>query len=206
MARSITFKFGADTSQLTRALGGIRKSISGMLGGFSVGGILGAGVAGFGIQQLIGGAMNLNPKVANSLLGAEEAAVSGIARGLGKLEPQILQLTEALPRLIEGVATVIGGLSDFYFGLQNDFEKVAGFAGAGFQYAVQGDITNAADQAARAFTTVAQDMGIIDLDPAVLKALTEGDARRNLGGMAVRAAGASARTQADPARTAEPRP
>ena len=37
MARSITFKFGADTSQLTRALGGIRKSIGGMLGGISLG-------------------------------------------------------------------------------------------------------------------------------------------------------------------------
>jgi len=206
MARSITFKFGADTSQLSRALGGIRKSISGMLGGFSVGGILGAGVAGFGIQQMIGAAMNLSPKVANSLLGAQEAAISSLASGLAKLEPQILRLTDQLPMLVDSIALAIAGLSDFYFKLQNDTTNVAGFAGAGFQYAVQGDITNAADQAARAFTTVAQDMGIIDLDPAVLKALTEGDARRNLGGMAVRAAGASARTQADPARSAEPRP
>ena len=47
MARSITFKFGADTSQLTKALGGIRKSIGGMLGGFSLGGILGAGITRF---------------------------------------------------------------------------------------------------------------------------------------------------------------
>ena len=206
MARSITFKFGADTSQLSRALGGIRKSISGMLGGLSVGGILGAGIAGFGIQQLIGGAMNLSPKVANSLLGAEEAAISGLARGLGELEPLILKLTDQLPALIENMAKATSGLADFYLTLQSDLEKVAGFLGAGFQYLMQGDVNKAADQAGRAFAFVAQDLGIVNLDPAVLKALTEGDARRNLAGMAVRAAGASARTQADPARTADPRP
>ncbi len=206
MARSITFKFGADTSALSRALGGIRKSISGMLGGLSVGGILGAGIAGFGIQQLIGGAMNLSPKVANSLLGAEEAAISGLARGLSELEPLILKLTDQLPALIENMAKATSGLADFYLTLQSDLEKVAGFLGAGFQYLMQGDVGKATDQAGRAFAFVAQDLGILNLDPEVLKALTEGDARRNIAGMAIRAHGASARTQRDPARTAEPRP
>jgi len=206
MARSITFKFGADTSALTRALGSVRKSIGGMLGGFSVGGILGAGVAGFGIQQMIGAAMNLSPKVANSLLGAEEAAVSGLARGLGKLEPQILQLTEALPRLIEAVATVIQGLSDFYFGLQDDLKDVAGFVGAGFQYAKQGDLMKALDQNAAIFALVGNSMGLTDINREFINAATEGDFGTNLARIAVREAGASARRQRDPARTAEPRP
>ena len=103
MARSITFKFGADTSQLTRALGGIRKSIGGMLGGVSLGGILGAGVAGFSIQKLIGSAMNLSPTFANTMLEVEERAVRGLAAAMYEMEPQLLELADILPDLVSGL-------------------------------------------------------------------------------------------------------
>ena len=104
MARSITFKFGADTSQLTRSLKGMKKSIGGMLGGMGgIGGMLGAGIAGFGIQQLIGAAMNISPKFANSMLELEEKAIRGLAAALYQVEPQLLMLADALPGLIAGV-------------------------------------------------------------------------------------------------------
>ena len=144
MARSITFKFGADTSQLTKALGGIRKSIGGMLGGFSLGGILGAGIAGFGIQQLLGSMMNLSPKFANTMLEIEERAVRGLGSALYEVQPQLLQLADSLTDLVAAIIRGIAGLTTTYRAAQSGTSAAAGY----FTEAAMG-VSNRLDTAIR---------------------------------------------------------
>tara|TARA_R110002095_G_scaffold129421_1_gene112236 strand:- start:174 stop:809 length:636 start_codon:yes stop_codon:yes gene_type:complete len=211
MARSITFKFGADTSQLTRALGGIRKSIGGMLGGVSLGGILGAGVAGFSIQKLIGSAMNLSPTFANTMLEVEERAVRGLAAAMYEMEPQLLELADILPDLVSGLLKSVAALTTFYRSLQKDTTMAAGYFGAAFAKDMAGDKSGMFASFQAGFGTLINSvpngigMGNV-FDPQVLQDLSDaGPAaaiRRGVG----RALGASARTQIDPARSAAPRP
>lgn len=211
MARSITFKFGADTSQLSRALGGIRKSIGGMMGGISLGGILGAGIAGFSIQQLIGSAMNLSPTFANTMLEVEERAVRGLATALYRIEPQLLQLADALPDLVSQLLESVSALAVFYRSLQKDTTTAAGFYGAAFAKDRAGNTAGAFQSFQAGFGTLinsgASKLGFGNVfDPLILQDLSdagpEAAIRRGIG----RALGASARTQADPARSAAPRP
>ena len=211
MARSITFKFGADTSQLTRALGGIRKSIGGMLGGFSLGGILGAGVAGFSIQKLIGSAMNLSPTFANTMLEVEERAVRGLAAAMYEMEPQLLELADILPDLVSGLLKSIAALAVFYRSLQKDTTKAGGYFGAAFAKDMAGDKAGAFASFQAGFGTLLNAgsnlVGAGNIaDPQMLQDLSDAGPsaaiRRGVG----RALGASARTQIDPARSAAPRP
>jgi hypothetical protein len=211
MARSITFKFGADTSQLTRALGGIRKSIGGMLGGISLGGILGAGIAGFGIQQLIGSAMNLSPTFANTMLEVEERAVRGLAEGLYRIQPQLLKLADALPDLVSRVVEGVFALALFYRSLQKDTTTAAGYFGAFLAKDAAGDKQGAFESLQAGFGTLLNSgsrfVGSGNIaDPQMLQDLS--DAGRSvaiLRGIS-RGLGASARTQLDPARSANPMP
>ena len=211
MARSITFKFGADTSQLTRALGGIRKSIGGMLGGVSLGGILGAGVAGFSIQKLIGSAMNLSPTFANTMLEVEERAVRGLAAAMYEMEPQLLELADILPDLVSGLLKSVSALSVFYRSLQKDTTTAAGFYGAAFAKDRAGNTAGAFQSFQAGFGTLinsgANKLGMGNVfDPQMLQDLSDAGPsaaiRRGVG----RSLGASARTQIDPARSAAPRP
>ena len=211
MARSITFKFGADTSQLTRALGGIRKSIGGMLGGISLGGILGAGVAGFSIQKLIGSAMNLSPTFANTMLEVEERAVRGLASALYRIQPELLQLADTLPELVSKLLESVAALATFYRSLQKDTTKAAGYFGAFLAKDIAGDKTGAFNSFQAGFGTLLNTgsnfVGAGNVfDPQTLQDLSDAGSsaaiRRGVG----RSLGASARTQLDPARSAAPRP
>ena len=63
--RNLTVLFGADTSKLTKALGGLRKKISGAFSGMlSLKGMAMAGIGGFGIGQAVGLMMYLSPAFA----------------------------------------------------------------------------------------------------------------------------------------------
>ena len=213
MARSITFKFGADTSQLTRALGSVRKSIGGMLGGISLGGILGAGIAGFGIQQLIGGAMNISPTFANTMLDAEERAVRGFANAMYDLQPQILQLADTIPVLVSGSIKLAARFAEIYGDVQSATSKAAGLYTEAV-LGVMGRFSTASSyrelfgpslmQGMAGFGALTNAAGLTDVNPQALEFI-EGVARRqatrSIGGV-----GGQARTQTDPARTAEPRP
>lgn len=213
MARSITFKFGADTSQLTRALGSVRKSIGGMLGGISLGGILGAGIAGFGIQQLIGGAMNISPTFANTMLDAEERAVRGFANAMYDLQPQILQLADTIPVLVSGSIKLAARFAEIYGDVQSATSKAAGLYTEAV-LGVMGRFSTASSyrelfgpslmQGMAGFGALTNAAGITDVNPQALEFI-EGVARRqatrSIGGV-----GGQARTQTDPARSADPRP
>ena len=213
MARSITFKFGADTSQLTRALGSVRKSIGGMLGGISLGGILGAGIAGFGIQQLIGSAMNISPTFANTMLDAEERAVRGFANAMYDLQPQILQLADTIPVLVSGSIKLAARFAEIYGDVQSATSKAAGLYTEAV-LGVMGRFSTASSyrelfgpslmQGMAGFGALTNAAGLTDVNPQALEFI-EGVARRqatrSIGGV-----GGQARTQVDPARTAEPRP
>lgn len=211
MARSITFKFGADTSQLTKALGGIRKSIGGMLGGFSLGGILGAGIAGFGIQQLLGSMMNLSPKFANTMLEIEERAVRGLGSALYEVQPQLLQLADSLTDLVATIIRLIAGLTTTYRSAQSGTSAAAGY----FTEAAMG-VSNRFDTATswgELFgPSVMQSIaGYLSLPGAGLQIPQPaidliGEAARAEAGRSVGGIGASARTQSNPAKSADPRP
>ena len=211
MARSITFKFGADTSQLTKALGGIRKSIGGMLGGFSLGGILGAGIAGFGIQQLLGSMMNLSPKFANTMLEIEERAVRGLGSALYEVQPQLLQLADSLTDLVAAIIRGIAGLTTTYRAAQSGTTAAAGY----FTEAAMG-VSNRFDTATswgELFgPSVMQSIaGYLSLPGAGLQIPQPaidliGEAARAEAGRSVGGIGASARTQSNPAKSADPRP
>ena len=202
MARSITFKFGADTSQLTRALGSVRKSIGGMMGGLtSVRGMLGAGIAGFGASQLIGGAMNISPTFANAMLELEEGAVRGLAAGFMQLEPHILALADELPELVAGIGEATAAAIGFYKQLQ---EASGGFGEAAGKI-VAGDIEGGGRSAISAFGTVLNTFGITDVAPEALAGFASGG-MAGAARAALENVGGQARTQTDPARSADPRP
>lgn len=213
MARSITFKFGADTSQLTRALGSVRKSIGGMMGGISLGGILGAGIAGFGIQQAIGAAMNVSPTFATTMLDAEERAVRGFANAMYDLQPQILQLADAIPVLVSGSIKLAAKFAEIYGDVQSATSKAAGLYTEAV-LGVMGRFSTASSyrelfgpslmQGMAGFGALTNAAGLTDVNPQALEFI-EGVARRqatrSIGGV-----GGQARTQTDPARSADPRP
>ena len=202
MARSITFKFGADTSQLTKALGSVRKSIGGMMGGLtSVRGMLGAGIAGFGASQLIGGAMNISPTFANAMLELEEGAVRGLAAGFMQLEPHILALADELPAVIAAIGELASTAIHFYKDLQN----ASGGFGEAAGKIVAGDIEGGGRSAVSAFGTVLNTLGVTDVAPEALAGFASGGVA-GVARAAVENVGGQARTQLDPARSAEPRP
>jgi len=207
MARSITFKFGADTSQLSRALGSVRKQIGGMMGGLtSMRGMLGAGIAGFGASQLIGGAMNISPTFANAMLELEEGAVRGLAAGFAQLEPHILALANELPALVEGIGLAASKAISFYQALQT----YSGGVGEAVGKAYMGDFAGAGRSLQAGMGAVTNELGITDAPTEALSAYADGDysgmGAALIAAARARAAGGSARTQTDPARTADPRP
>jgi len=208
MARSITFKFGADTSQLTKALGSVRKQIGGMLGGVSLGGIVGAGIAGFGLQQMIGAAMNISPKFANTMLEAEEKAVRGFAAALYQVQPQILQLANEIPMLI---AAVIKGAADLSATYQTTQRRTATAAGLFTESAmgIKNRFRTASSYEELFMPSLMQAFaGYMSLPgtgpqlPEMTVDVIANEARRR----ANAGIGGQARRTADPAQPAEPRP
>ena len=201
MARSITFKFGADTSQLTRALGSVRKSIGGMMGGLtSVRGMLGAGIAGFGASQLIGGAMNISPTFANAMLELEEGAVRGLAAGFMELEPHILALADELPELVAGIGEAAAAAISFYKDLQDDTAGIGEKLGFAFGQFSQGEF-------GKGFSALGAAVTGGEIDNTLVSGMTSQEvAMLGTAGGTARGVGGQARTQTDPARSADPRP
>ena len=121
-SKSLTLKFGADTSKLDRAMKRMRKSFSGL---FSARGLIGGAVvgaiAGIGIKGLIGAAMNVNQKVANAMLRLEDHFAGAFASAIYRLEPTILRLIDAIIPLTEAILKAFVGGVSFYEQIQKTF-------------------------------------------------------------------------------------
>lgn len=99
-SKSLTLKFGADTSKLDRAMKRLRASFAGV---FSARGLIGGAIAGIGLKGLVGAAMNVNEKVANAMLKVEDHLAGAFASAVYRLEPTILRLIDAIIPLTEAI-------------------------------------------------------------------------------------------------------
>ena len=111
-AKSLTLKFGADTSKLTRALGTMRKkitaSVSGAFGAMtSLRGLAMAGIGGFGASQLVSTMMNLSPEFANAMLRLSEPLERLTAVIAEQLAPYVMRLADFLESWLGKTATTI---------------------------------------------------------------------------------------------------
>jgi len=101
--RNLTVLFGADTSKLTKALGGLRKKISGAFKGMlSLKGMAIAGIGGFGISQAIGLMMNLSPDFANAMLKLKEPLFNLAAAVADTIAPAFQTLAESMTKYNPG--------------------------------------------------------------------------------------------------------
>jgi len=111
-AKSLTLKFGADTSKLTRALGKMRKQIVSSVQGAlsfatSLRGLAMAGIAGFGASQLTGMMMNLSPEFANAMMRLQEPINRLVTVIADQLAPHVLRLADWLESWLGKTATTI---------------------------------------------------------------------------------------------------
>lgn len=110
--KSLTLKFGADTSKLTRALGRMRsKIVSGVSGAISAAtslkGLAMAGIGGFGLSKLISTMMNLSPEFANAVLELKEPIMRLVAVLADQLAPYVLTIAEYLKGWLGTAATSV---------------------------------------------------------------------------------------------------
>tara|TARA_R100000654_G_scaffold762_4_gene2941 strand:+ start:168 stop:665 length:498 start_codon:yes stop_codon:yes gene_type:complete len=101
MAKSLTLKFGADTRKLTKALGTMRKKITGSIGGAfrfstSLRGLAMAGIGGFGASKALGAMMNLSPEFADAMLKLQEPLAELTRIIADRLAPPLLRLADFL--------------------------------------------------------------------------------------------------------------
>jgi len=124
--RNLTVLFGADTSKLTKALGGLRKKISGAFSGMlSLKGMAAAGIGGFGISQAVGLLMNLSPAFANALLKMKEPLMSIAAKVADYIAPHLERFADWL-----ATADLAGGLEQWWQDMQDGFDVIIdGLAG-----------------------------------------------------------------------------
>jgi len=109
--RMLSIKFGADTTRLERAMKRVRKSMANM---FTARGLIGGAIAGVGAAGVIGAAMNLNPRVANSILRLESHLTGAFASALYKMEPAIVRLTDTLISVADVFLSAVGEASSIY--------------------------------------------------------------------------------------------
>ena len=114
-AKSLTLKFGADTSKLTRALGKMRKQIVSSVQGAlkfatSLRGLAMAGIAGFGVSQLTGMMMNLSPEFANAMMKLQEPLNRLVAVIADQLAPHVLRLADWLENWLGKSATTVANV------------------------------------------------------------------------------------------------
>jgi hypothetical protein len=107
----LSIKFGADTTRLERAMKRVRKSMANM---FTARGLIGGAIAGVGAAGVIGAAMNLNPRVANSILRLESHLTGAFASALYKMEPAIVRLTDTLISVADVFLSAVGEASSIY--------------------------------------------------------------------------------------------
>jgi len=95
-----------------------------------------------------------------------------------------------------------------YTDLQKGLEGAGEGYGASFQHLMEGDVSKAGSSFMSGFGSLTNALGITDVDPAALGALNQGGDMRSAGIYAgvSQALAASARTQSDPAKSADPRP
>lgn len=120
-SKSLTLKFGADTSKLDRAMKRLRASFAGV---FSARGLIGGAIAGIGLKGLVGAAMNVNEKVANAMLKLEDHFAGAFASAVYRLEPTILRLIDAIIPLTEALLKGFFGFADFYKQIRQTFEVI----------------------------------------------------------------------------------
>lgn len=109
--RMLSIKFGADTTRLEAAMKRVRKSMANM---FTARGLIGGAIAGIGAAGVIGAAMNLNPRVANSILRLESHLTGAFASALYKMEPAIVRLTDTLINVADVFLSAVGEASSIY--------------------------------------------------------------------------------------------
>jgi len=107
----LSIKFGAYTTRLERAMKRVRKSMANM---FTARGLIGGAIAGVGAAGVIGAAMNLNPRVANSILRLESHLTGAFASALYKMEPAIVRLTDTLISVADVFLSAVGEASSIY--------------------------------------------------------------------------------------------
>jgi hypothetical protein len=123
--RNLTVLFGADTSKLTKALGGLRKKISGAFSGMlSLKGMAAAGIGGFGISQAVGLLMNLSPAFANALLKMKEPLMAVAAKVADTIAPALASFADFLTS-----TDMVSAISEWWQGMQDGFGIVVDFLG-----------------------------------------------------------------------------
>jgi len=121
--RNLTVLFGADTSKLTKALGGLRKKISGAFSGMlSLKGMAAAGIGGFGISQAVGLLMNLSPAFANALMKMKEPLMSVAAKVADTIAPALASFADFLTS-----TDMVAAISEWWKGMQDGFGIVVDF-------------------------------------------------------------------------------
>ena len=121
--RNLTVLFGADTSKLTKALGGLRKKINGAFKGMlSLKGMAVAGIGGFGISQAIGIMMNLSPAFANAMLKMREPLMNLAGSVADTIAPWFQSFAEWLTS-----NDLAAGISDWWADLKEGFGIVVDF-------------------------------------------------------------------------------
>ena len=121
--RNLTVLFGADTSKLTKALGGLRKKISGAFSGMlSLKGMAMAGIGGFGISQAVGLMMNLSPAFANAMLRMREPLMNLAGAVADTIAPWFQSFAEWLTS-----NDLAAGISDWWADLKDGFGIVVDY-------------------------------------------------------------------------------
>lgn len=109
--RMLSIKFGADTTRLERAMKRLRKGMANM---FTARGLIGGAIAGIGAAGVIGAAMNINPRVANSIMRLETHLTGAFASALYKMEPAIVRLTDTLIQVADVFLKGVGEAASIY--------------------------------------------------------------------------------------------
>jgi hypothetical protein len=123
--RNLTVLFGADTSKLTKALGGLRKKINGAFKGMlSLKGMAVAGIGGFGISQAIGVMMNLSPAFANAMLRMREPLMNLAGAVADTIAPWFQSFAEWLTS-----NDLVAGIKDWWRDLRDGFGIVVEYLG-----------------------------------------------------------------------------
>ena len=121
--RNLTVLFGADTSKLSKALGGLRKKINGAFKGMlSLKGMAAAGIGGFGISQAIGVMMNLSPAFANAMLKMREPLMNLAGAVADTIAPWFQSFAEWLTS-----NDLAAGISDWWADLKEGFGIVVDY-------------------------------------------------------------------------------
>ena len=134
--RMLSIKFGADTTRLERAMKRVRKSMANM---FTARGLIGGAIAGVGAAGVIGAAMNLNPRVANSILRLESHLTGAFASALYKMEPAIVRLTDVLIQVGDAFLSSIGEAASIYDQMGKISQQIGQFIGG--MFARSGEVT-----------------------------------------------------------------